>query len=52
MFQAINNAFEKRGNGEPVMVVEINKNAEDNNGDDDKLFKHISQQKKRAWYGQ
>lgn len=50
--QPVDDAFKKRGNAQPVMVVEVYKNGEDDNGYDDKPFKQVSEQDEQAGYDQ
>lgn len=52
ILQPVNNALKKRGDAQSVMVIKKYENGKDDDGDNDKPFKHISQQKEPAWYGQ
>ncbi len=45
MFQAIKNCFKKRAQAHAAMVIKVTKNAENDDGNDDKTLKHIAQQK-------
>ena len=51
ILQPIDDAFKKRWQAKAVVVIEINKDGEDDDGHNNKPLKHISQQEKpcREW---
>jgi len=48
--QPVNNAFKKRRNGKPVMVIKVHKYGEDDNRYDDESFKKVCEQDQQAGY--